>query len=107
MCWSNHPNRVGNDYPPRCRDNTTVYVSTDNISNWSGNNGLVEDENWYADLGYFVGARICEAYYEQAEDKRQAIEDLLFISDPAAILEASGYAARFRGCFPNSMRCSA
>lgn len=72
-------------------------MDTDNISNWSGNNGLVEDENWYADLGYFVGARICEAYYEQAEDKRQAIEDLLFISDPAAILEASGYAARFRG----------
>lgn len=48
-----------------------------------------------ADLGYFIDARICEAYYERAEDKQQAIRDLIIVSDPAAILEKSGYAKRF------------
>lgn len=61
------------------------------------NTGSVEGDDWCADLGYFVGARICEAYYEQAADKQQAIRDLMFVSDPQAILEASGYAARFEG----------
>jgi hypothetical protein len=70
-------------------------MDTKNIQNWSGNNGQVEDEDWYADLGYFIGARICEAYYEQAEDKSKAIRDLLFVSEPNAILKASGYAERF------------
>ncbi|GJL92105.1 hypothetical protein [Hyphococcus sp.] len=72
-------------------------MDTKNIGNWSGNNGSIEGGDWYADLGYFVGARICEAYYEQAADKAQAIRDLMFVSDPKAILEASGYAARFEG----------
>lgn len=69
----------------------------DNYGDWIGNNSTVDDENWYADLGYFIGARICEAYYEQAEDKQQAIRDLLFVNDAAWILEKSGYADRFAG----------
>ena len=69
----------------------------DNYKNWIGNNSTVDDENWYADLGYFIGARICEAYYEKAEDKQQAIKDLLFVNDAAVILEKSGYADKFAG----------
>ncbi|GJL94478.1 MAG: hypothetical protein DHS20C05_08830 [Hyphococcus sp.] len=69
----------------------------DNYKNWIGNNSTVDDENWYADLGYFIGARISEAYYEKAEDKQEAIKDLLFVNDAAAILEKSGYADRFAG----------
>ena len=67
----------------------------DNVADWIGNNGSMDEEGWYADLGYFIGARICEDYYAQAEDKQQAIRDLLFVTDAKAILEASGYAARF------------
>ena len=44
-----------------------------------------------ADLGYFVGARICRAYYERAADKRQAVRDILVMADPKAFAEASGY----------------
>lgn len=66
-------------------------------SDWLGNNSSVEGDDWYADLGYFIGARICEAYYEQAEDKQQAIKDLLFVTDADEILEKSGYAERFAG----------
>lgn len=65
------------------------------FENWVGNNSTVNDDGWYADLGYFIGARISEAYYEQAEDKRQAIRDLIIAKDPAEILEKSGYPARF------------
>lgn len=67
----------------------------DDLSNWLGNNGADLDDDWYADLGYFVGARICELYYAQAEDKEQAIRDLLFVTDAKAILDASGYAEQF------------
>ena len=68
----------------------------EDVKDWIGNNGSVEGDDWYADLGYFVGARICEAYYAQAADKQQAIRDLLFVTDPKAILSASGYADRFK-----------
>lgn len=44
-----------------------------------------------ADLGYFVGYRIAEAYYERATDKRQAIREILSTTDFAALLEQSGY----------------
>jgi len=47
------------------------------------------------DLGYWIGKRICEAYYERAADKTEALHTLLKLDDPAAVLAASGYAARF------------
>jgi hypothetical protein len=45
-----------------------------------------------ADLGYFMGARICGAYYQHAADKRQAIRDIFAMPDPPAFLARSGYA---------------
>ncbi len=47
------------------------------------------------DLGYYIGYRICEAYYEAAEDKKQAIADILNIPDFHAFLKASGYGEKF------------
>ncbi len=43
------------------------------------------------DLGYWVGYRICQAYYERATDKRRAVRDLVRLDDPDRILQASGY----------------
>jgi hypothetical protein len=48
-----------------------------------------------ADLGYFVGYRISQAYYEQAKDKKQAIADILTVSDFDSLLRASGYGDRW------------
>ena len=62
---------------------------------WLYNYGAASDD-WPADLGYFVGARIAEAYYGRAADKQQALRDLLELADPRAIWQASGYAERFR-----------
>lgn len=47
------------------------------------------------DMGYWIGQRICEAFVERAADQAQALQTLLRLSDPRAILRASGYAERF------------
>jgi hypothetical protein len=44
-----------------------------------------------ADLGYFVGYRIAESYYNTAADKRKAVQDILTMTDFAEILRKSGY----------------
>lgn len=44
-----------------------------------------------ADLGYFVGYRIAEAYYKQAVDKRAAIRDIVRGVDAENQLARSGY----------------
>lgn len=44
-----------------------------------------------ADLGYFMGFRITQAYYQQARDKKQAIIDILHIQDFKRFLADSGY----------------
>lgn len=45
------------------------------------------------DLGYFIGFRICEAYYRQAKDKRAAIADMLDGTKASMVLAKSGYLA--------------
>ena len=47
-----------------------------------------------ADLGYWIGYRITQAYYQRAADKTKAIGDILHIADSDAFLAASGYADR-------------
>jgi hypothetical protein len=43
------------------------------------------------DLGYWVGYRISKAYYLHARNKRQAVDDILHITDPEAFLAKSGW----------------
>jgi len=43
------------------------------------------------DLGYAIGARIVEAYLDNAPDRRRAVAQALAVTDYAAFLEASGY----------------
>ncbi len=45
-----------------------------------------------ADLGYFFGYRIAEAYYNRATDKAAAIRDILRAENVDDILKRSGYA---------------
>ena len=47
-----------------------------------------------ADLGYYIGYKICEAYYEKTADKKAAIEGILAIKngpDTLRFLKESGY----------------
>ena len=43
------------------------------------------------DLGYWVGYRICKAYYQHAENKRQAFRDIVEITDPRLFLAKSAW----------------
>lgn len=58
--------------------------------NWIAN-AEMETEERPADLGYFVGYKICKAYYDSAEDKRQAVIDMFNIKDYGDFLRKSGY----------------
>lgn len=60
---------------------------------WVGNAGS-PPEGWPSELGYWVGAQIARGYVENADDPREAIRELLRLSDPAAIILQSGYAPR-------------
>ncbi|MCC6723459.1 MAG: hypothetical protein IT258_03045 [Saprospiraceae bacterium] len=59
-------------------------------SNWLYNGDTAKGRP--ADLGYYIGYKICQAYYNNATDKRQAVADIIEkISDPVAFLQKSGY----------------
>ncbi|MCV9389086.1 DUF2268 domain-containing protein [Reichenbachiella ulvae] len=47
------------------------------------------------DLGYWMGYQICKAYYDQAEDKSQAIINILDLNKHQMILEKGGYLAGY------------
>ena len=61
--------------------------------NWIANNRQ-ETADKPADLGYFVGYRICQSYYQEMADKQQAVHDILNISDYPAFLAKSRYAEK-------------
>lgn len=60
------------------------------FSHWIAN-GREETVERPCDLGYFLGYKICEAYYQQASDKKQAVSDMLNLTDAPAFLAKSGY----------------
>ena len=62
-------------------------------SNWIAN-ATQETADKPADLGYFVGYQICRSYYQELADKKQAVHDILNISDYPAFLARSRYAEK-------------
>jgi hypothetical protein len=48
-----------------------------------------------ADMGYYIGFKICEALYKRSADKSAAIRQILAISDADAMLKESGYGEKF------------
>tara|TARA_R110000772_G_scaffold11690_1_gene36418 strand:- start:858 stop:1793 length:936 start_codon:yes stop_codon:yes gene_type:complete len=42
-------------------------------------------------LGYVMGYKICEAYYQNTSDKKTALNDILAITQPEEFLESSNY----------------
>ena len=48
------------------------------------------------DLGYFIGYRIVQAFFERVDDQRAAIREIVLMDDPEAFLARSGYAEQWR-----------
>ncbi len=62
-------------------------------SNWLYNGNNSKDRP--ADLGYFVGYRICESYYNKAADKEKALNEILKTNNFRKFLKKSGYGNKF------------
>lgn len=45
-----------------------------------------------ADLGYYIGYKICEAFYRRATDKSEAVRRIIRVTDAETFLRESGYA---------------
>src|SRR5215472_11656168 len=57
------------------------------LSQWLYNSTMEKQ----GDLGYWIGYRIVKSYYQHASDKRQALKDILQMSDPKEFLHRSGW----------------
>ena len=64
-----------------------------NYAKWLYNGALAK--NRPADLGYYIGYKICESFYKNALDKKQAIKEILAIQDFDKFLADSKYAEKF------------
>ena len=63
------------------------------IRKWFYNGATSQDRP--ADLGYYVGYKVSQAYHARAADKRQAVRDILNVRDYRDFLARSGYREKF------------
>ncbi len=64
-------------------------ICNENSNNWLYNHSIVKGKP--ADLGYFVGYKIAKEYYKNASDKKQAVNDIIGMTNPLRFLELSRY----------------
>jgi len=80
--WANkHEKEVWNEFEKEMYKNNTW--------NWIGNADRATNKP--ADLGYYVGFKICESYFKKQTDKKKAIKDILSIEDWDDFYQKSGY----------------
>lgn len=73
------------------RADIALRVSQDVVGKWMYNFNI---QNRPTDMGYWMGEKIAQAYWNQATDKKQAFHDLIYAQtnkDFRKILEQSGY----------------
>lgn len=69
-------------------------MHTDDLSKWIYNLGSIKDRP--PDLGYYIGYKICESYYNRMKAKKKAIRDIIEMKDYEKFLVLSKYDDRFR-----------
>lgn len=69
-------------------------LCTNDLSNWLFNASQSKDRP--GDLGYRIGYKIAEAYYENAIDKQDAIKEMIEMDNPLLFLDKSRYDLKFR-----------
>lgn len=71
-----------------CKEFVSVMYKED-FTDWLyGTSGKDDRPN---DLGYWIGYKITEAYFNKQEDKQQAVLDILNVQNPVEFLKKSGY----------------
>jgi Predicted Zn-dependent protease (DUF2268) len=76
-----HENKIWTDFKNE--------LCNENSGNWLYNYSSVKDKP--ADLGYYIGYKIAQEYYKNAVDKKQAVSDIIEMSNPIRFLELSKY----------------
>ncbi|KIO76311.1 hypothetical protein TH53_15805 [Pedobacter lusitanus] len=67
-------------------------IKTNNQDKWFMSD---QYEDRLPDLGYIIGYKICEAYYQQSKNKQKAIADIIQMEKaPEIFLKESGYATK-------------
>jgi len=82
-------NGYGDKNEARLWDEFKNELCNQNIGNWLYNGSSVKGKP--ADLGYYIGFKIAEAYYKNTIDKKQAIVDIIEMVNPIQFLERSKY----------------
>jgi Predicted Zn-dependent protease (DUF2268) len=85
----NEVNKYGEKNEKRLWEEFKSTLCVNHVRNWMYNADNVKDRP--ADLGYYIGYKICQAYYKNATDKKQAIIDIIEITDPISFLQKSRY----------------
>jgi len=71
-----------------CKEFVELMNGTD-YTNWLY--GTSGHDNRPRDLGYWMGYKITEAYFNKQQDKKEAIKHILTIDDPIQFVKSSGY----------------
>lgn len=69
-------------------------LCTKDLSNWLFNGSKSKDRP--GDLGYRIGYKIAESYYENSTDKQQTIKEMVEMDNPLLFLDKSKYDLKFR-----------
>ncbi|MBO9200521.1 MULTISPECIES: DUF2268 domain-containing putative Zn-dependent protease [Niastella] len=85
-----HAHIYGNSHEKELWENFKKQMNGTKYNDWLYN-GQSAPPGVPADLGYYMGFKICEAYYNKATDKKQAVKEMLTIQDFQKFLDQSGY----------------
>lgn len=81
--------QFGNDHEMEIWTTFKNELCNENIGNWLYNGDNIKGKP--ADLGYYVGYKIAQEYFNNATDKKQAITDIIEMTDPIMFLGLSRY----------------
>lgn len=87
---NNRQHAYGNAHEAALWEKFKQQMNGEDVSQWLYNSRSTKP-GLPGDLGYYMGYKICEAYYNKASDKKQAVKDMLTIQDFGRFLEQSGY----------------
>jgi hypothetical protein len=88
-----HTNRAqhtyGNAHEHELWDEFRKDLHSSDLSHWLFQGDRSTDRP--ADLGYYIGYKVCEAFYRRTADKSEAVRRIIRMTDAEAFLRESGY----------------
>lgn len=87
------PYNYGNEHEEElCQEFVSVMLKDDYTDWLYGTSGKDDRPN---DLGYWIGYKIAEAYFNKQKDKKKGISDILNIENPLEFTKESGYLDKY------------